>query len=102
MATKRSLQIFRTIGRSRLTGGRGLSAYFDPAGQSWADDASDGSARSGDAPAINAERRAVELQRKTTVLRSLSSTRRSECHLTARARAIASASRPTIVKARGS
>ena len=46
--------------------------------------------------------RAYRRQRKTTVLRSLSSTRRSECHLTARARAIASASRPTIVKARGS
>ena len=41
-------------------------------------------------------------QRKTTVLRSLSSTRRSECHLTARASATASASRPTVERARGS
>ena len=40
-------------------------------------------------------------QRKTTVLRSLSSTRRSECHFTARDSATASASRPTVARARG-
>ena len=36
------------------------------------------------------------------MLRSLSSTRRSECHLTARDRATASASRPTVATGRGS
>ena len=41
-------------------------------------------------------------QRKTTVLPSLSSTRRSECQRTARASARASASRPIVARARGS
>src|SRR3712207_8608814 len=43
--------------------------------------------------------RSHRVQGNTTVLRSLSSTRRSECHRTARASARASASRPTVARA---